>query len=32
MRGKIGSLSVSAAAAVLIYAAATNRQGNFQGP
>jgi 23S rRNA (guanosine2251-2'-O)-methyltransferase len=32
MRGRIDSLSVSAAAAVLIYAAATNRQGNLQGP
>ncbi|MGI9184935.1 MAG: 23S rRNA (guanosine(2251)-2'-O)-methyltransferase RlmB [Solirubrobacteraceae bacterium] len=29
--GRIDSLSVSAAAAVLIYAAAANRQGNLQG-
>jgi 23S rRNA (guanosine2251-2'-O)-methyltransferase len=31
LRGKIDSLSVSAAAAVLIYAAAADRQGNLQG-
>jgi len=31
LRGKIDSLSVSAAAAILIYAAATDRQGNLQG-
>ncbi len=31
LRGRLDSLSVSAAAAVLIYAAAANRQGNVQG-
>jgi 23S rRNA (guanosine2251-2'-O)-methyltransferase len=31
LRGKIDSLSVSAAGAILIYAAATDRQGNLQG-
>jgi 23S rRNA (guanosine2251-2'-O)-methyltransferase len=30
LRGKVGSLSVSAAAAVLIFAAARARQGNVQ--
>jgi 23S rRNA (guanosine2251-2'-O)-methyltransferase len=31
LRGRIESLSVSAAAAVLIFAVARNRQGNLQG-